>query len=293
MMSEIRRKPPKMKVGIIGYGFVGSAIDYAFSTPQVEKMIIDPKYNSNTLHDLIDWQPNVTFVCLPTPSNDDGSVNSDLVKDAVTKLITGSESFIIIKSTVTPDVVMHLCQLDTRIAYVPEFLSEGNAKMDIVNAPHLVIGVTDPSAAEYVQQIYNACSICNPAAGVIVSPVEASIIKYAINTFLAMKVTFFNQLYNLVEDFGGSYQNILRGVLSDYRVGVSHTKIPGPDGKKGFGGACFPKDLDALIKFAEKETNVDLELLKSVKSVNNKIRSQYETDEREKANNIKFDEIPN
>lgn len=289
MMNDVRRQPPKLKVGIIGYGFVGSAIDYAFSAPQVEKMVVDPKYYSNSLNDLIDWQPNITFVCLPTPSKDDGSINADLVQETVTKLITGCESFIVIKSTVTPDVVMELCQIDPRIAYVPEFLSEGNAKMDIVQASHLVIGVTDQGAGEYIQQIYNACSICNPCATVVVSPVEASLIKYFVNTFLAMKVTFFNQFNDLVGDYGGSFQNILRGVLSDYRIGVSHTKIPGPDGKKGFGGACFPKDLDALIKFADKETNVDLELLKAVKSVNNKIRSQYETDDREKENNIKFD----
>lgn len=289
MMSEIRRKPPKIKIGIIGYGFVGQAIDYAFSTPMVDKMVVDPKYNSNTINDLADWQPNLTFVCLPTPSNDDGSVDASLVEETVKKLISSSESFIIIKSTVTPDIVAELCALDSRIAYVPEFLSEGNAKTDIVNAPFHIIGCTDQGASEYVSQMYMGFSICNPAQPIMVTPVEASLIKYSINTFLAMKLTFFNQLYDLVQTYGGNYQAVLRGVLADYRVGMSHTKIPGPDGKRGFGGACFPKDLDALIKFAEKETDVDLELLKSVKSVNNKIRSQYETDDREKANNIKFD----
>lgn len=288
-MSEVRRKPPKVKVGIIGYGFVGQAIDYAFSTPMVEKMVLDPKYNSNTMNDLADWQPNITFVCLPTPSADDGSIDASLVEETVKKLISSSESFIVIKSTVTPDIVAELCALDSRIAYVPEFLSEGNAKTDIVNSQFMVLGVTEQGAGEYVSQIYANCSICNPAQPITVTPVEASLIKYSINNFLAMKLTFFNQLYDLVQSYGGNYQAVLRGLLADYRVGLSHTKIPGPDGKRGFGGACLPKDLDALIKFAEKETDVDLELLKSVKSVNNKIRSQYETNEREKANNIKFD----
>lgn len=289
MMSEVRRKPQKLKVGIIGYGFVGQAIEYAFSTPVVEKMIIDPKYNKNTLNDLADWSPNITFVCLPTPSNDDGSVDASLVEDAVKKLISSSESFIIIKSTITPNVVSDLCSLDSRIAYMPEFLSEGNAKSDIVNAGFNIIGVTEEGAAQYVEGIYSSCSICNPAPSVVVSPVEASLIKYTINTFLAMKVAYFNEIFDLVETSGANFQQVIRGVLADYRIGYSHTKIPGTDGKRGFGGACFPKDLDALIKFAEKETDVDLELLKSVKSVNNKIRSQYETDDREKANNIKFD----
>ena len=293
MMSEVRRKPQKLKVGIIGYGFVGQAIDYAFSTPMVDKMIVDPKYNNNTMNDLADWEPNITFICLPTPSTEDGSVDASLVENAVKKLISSTESFIVIKSTITPDVAADLCHLDSRVAYSPEFLLEGSAKTDIVNAQFMIVGITDQGAGQYLEQIYATCTICNPSATIMVSPVEASLIKYTINTFLAMKVTFFNQLYDLVDSYGGNYQSVVRGVLADHRIGYSHTKIPGTDGKRGFGGACFPKDLDALIKFAEKETDVDLELLKSVKSVNNKIRSQYETDDREKANIIKFDEIPN
>lgn len=289
MMSEVRRKPQKLKMGIIGFGYVGQAIDYAFSTPMVDKMIIDPKYNENSLDDLAEWGAQITFVCLPTPSKEDGSIDAELVKDTVKKIIASTESFIVIKSTVTPDIIGDLCSLDSRIAYVPEFLSEGNSKMDAVNASFMVMGVTDQGAAQYLEQIYITCSISNPCGSIVVSPVEASLIKYTINTFLAMKVSYFNQMYDLIDDYGGNYQQVIRGVLADHRIGYSHTKIPGTDGKRGFGGACFPKDLDALIKFAEKETDVDLELLKSVKSVNNKIRSQYETDDREKANNIKFD----
>lgn len=290
MTKEIRRKPQSMKIGIIGNGFVGKATGYAFSTPMVEKMIVDPKYTENTLGDLIDWKPHITFVCLPTPSNDDGSINATLVKETVKQLIIESESFIVIKSTITPDIAAELSSLDSRIAIMPEFLSEGNALVDAVSATHMIVGVTDPSAAQYVEQIYGAYSICNPAPTIALSPVEASLVKYSINTFLAMKLTFFNQLYNLVEKYGGNYQLVLRGVLSDHRIGHSHTKIPGTDGKRGFGGACFPKDLDAFIDFADKDAGIDLELLKTVKSVNNKIRSQYNTDEREKANNIKFND---
>ena len=290
MTKEIRRKPQSMKIGIIGNGFVGKATGYAFSTPMVEKMIVDPKYTENTLGDLIDWRPHITFVCLPTPSNDDGSINATLVKETVKQLIVESESFIVIKSTITPDLAAELSSLDSRIAIMPEFLSEGNALVDAVSATHMIVGVTDPSAAQYVEQIYGAYSICNPAPTIALSPVEASLVKYSINTFLAMKLTFFNQLYNLVEKYGGNYQLVLRGVLADHRIGHSHTKIPGTDGKRGFGGACFPKDLDAFIDFADKDAGIDLELLKTVKSVNNKIRSQYNTDEREKANNIKFND---
>lgn len=291
-MSEkvVSRKNPPMKMGIIGHGFVGKAIDYAFSgDAPLEKMVVDPKYYENTIDDLISFDPNIVFVCLPTPSKDDGSIDSTMVEETVKTLIAESQSFIVIKSTITPDVAVKLCMLDTRIVYSPEFLSEGNAKQDIVNSSFLLVGVTEPGAAQYLEQIYNFYSICNATPTITVSPVEASLIKYGINTFLATKVTFMNELYNLVSSYGGSFQQVLRGMLADMRIGYSHTKIPGTDGKKGFGGACFPKDLSALINFAESEGNTELELLKSVRSVNNKIRSQYETDDREKANNIKFD----
>ncbi len=290
MSEEIRRKPQKLKMGIIGNGFVGQATGYAFSTPMVDKMIVDPKYSDNTLDDLIAYQPQITFICLPTPSNDDGSIDAELVKDTVKHLIRESETFIVIKSTITPDVAAELCYLDSRIAIMPEFLSEGNAKMDAVNASHHLVGVTDQGASQYIEGLYAGYSLCNPCPTVVVSPVEASIIKYTINTFLAMKLTFFNQLYSIVDEFGGNYQTILRGVLADSRVGVSHTRIPGTDGKRGFGGACFPKDLDAFIHYADKFTEADIELLKTVKAVNNKIRSQYDTDDREKSNNIKFED---
>ena len=291
-MSEevIARKNPDMRMGIIGYGFVGKAIDYAFSSDApLNKMIVDPKYYQNTIDDLIRFEPNIVFICLPTPSGADGSIDASLVEEAVKTLITGSQAFIVIKSTITPDIAARLCTLDTRIVVSPEFLSEGNAKQDIVNSSFLLMGVTEPGAAQYLEQIYTFYSICNPCPTIVVSPVEASLVKYAINTFLATKVTFMNELYNLVTSYGGSFQQVLRGVLADMRVGYSHTKIPGTDGKKGFGGACFPKDLSALINFAEKEANTELDLLKSVQSVNNKIRSQYETDDREKANNIKYE----
>lgn len=288
--ETVARKNPEMKMGIVGYGFVGKAVDYAFSSDApLKKMTVDPKYYENTLDDLIAFDPTIVFVCLPTPSNDDGSIDSSLVEETVKELIANSQSFIVIKSTITPDVAVKLCSLDTRIVVAPEFLSEGNAKQDIVNSAFLLVGVTEPGAAQYLEQFYSFYSICNPAPTIIVSPVEASLIKYAINTFLATKLTFMNELHSLVSAYGGSFQQVLRGVLADMRVGPSHTKIPGTDGKKGFGGACFPKDLNAIIHFAKNEGNLDLELLKSVRTVNNKIRAQYETDEREKSNNIKFE----
>lgn len=284
----VRRREQRLKMGIIGFGFVGQAVDYGFSTDLVDKFVVDPKYNENKLEDLCDWQPNVTFICLPTPSKDDGSIDTKSIEDAVMKLVNRTESFIVIKSTVTPDVIERLTRIDQRIVYQPEFLHEGNAKADFINAPFRICGCVQQEAAQYLEGIYNFFSITNPAQMIQMTPVEASFFKYAINNYLAMKVTFMNQLKGIMDDFGGSYNMLSRALMADQRIGYSHMKIPGPDGKKGFGGACFPKDLSAFINFVETKTSVEPTLLKQVKSINDDIRSEYALSDREKEQNVSY-----
>ena len=284
----IKRRAEKVKIGIIGYGFVGSAVGYAFSTDNVTKFVVDPKYNSNDLDALYAWGPSCTFVCLPTPSNDDGSVDCSMVEEAVTGLISNSSSFIVIKSTIPPNVAEKLCSLDTRVVYEPEFLNEANAKMDYLNARFRVVGFNDQSALQYLEGVYGYCSLADPAQTIGMTPAEAAFFKYTVNTFLASKVVFMNQLKSIMDDFGGNYNMVSRALGADGRLGHTHTRIPGPDGKQGFGGACFPKDLSAFIHFIENETSVEPTLLKTVRSINNEIRSQYEISDREKEQNVNY-----
>lgn len=290
-MSQIeyqpRRKQEKLKIAIIGHGFVGKAVDYAFSLDTVEKYIVDPLYNT-TLADLAEFQPNVTFICAPTPGREDGSVDTSIVDEAVLRIINTTQSFIAIKSTITPDAAERLTRYDSRVVYNPEFLAEANPKMDFINQQFRVVGVTEQGAGQYLEGIYNNFSLCNPAQMIMMSPVEASLFKYAVNTFLAMKVTFFNQLKQIADDYGANYNLLSRVLPADNRMGHSHMKIPGPDGKSGFGGSCFPKDLNAFIKFVEKETSVDPTLWKEIRKVNNEIRSQYELSDREIAQNVNY-----
>lgn len=290
-MAEIeyqpKRKQENLKIGIVGHGFVGKAVDYAFSTDNVEKFIVDPLYNT-TLADLAEFKPQITFICAPTPSRDDGSVDTSIVDEAVMKLINTTQSFIAIKSTITPDAAERLTRFDSRVVYNPEFLTEANPKMDFVNQQFNIMGVTDQGAGQYLEGIYNAFSLCNPAQTIMMSPVEASLFKYSVNTYLATKVTFFNQLKQICDDYGANFNMLSRALPIDHRIGHSHMKIPGPDGKAGFGGSCFPKDLNAFIKFVEKETSVDPTIWKEVRKVNNEIRSQYELSDREKAQNVNY-----
>jgi UDPglucose 6-dehydrogenase len=118
----------------------------------------------------------------------------------------------------------------------------------------------------------------------------ASIVKYTLNTFLATKVLFMNEIYQAfsVTESTSSWEDFTKILKADSRMGNSHLEVPGPDGKLGFGGACFPKDISALISFAE-EHGKSLDFLKSAKKVNNKIRSTYnELDQREKDQNVSF-----
>ena len=288
LQPVVRRREQRFKLGIIGLGNVGKAVDYIFSTESVDKMTIDPKYNENTLQDLCEWQPTAVFVCLPTPCKPDGSVDSGSIDEAVMRLVNQTDAFIVIKSTLTPDVIDRLSRIDGRIVYEPEFLSDSNSKMDMLEARYRVVGVQQQEAAQHLEGLYNYFSLANPAQMITMSPVEASFFKYAVNNYLAMKVTFMNQLKAVVDDFGGNYNQLSRSLMVDPRMGHSHMKIPGPDGKEGFGGACFPKDLSAFISFADKKTGVDLELLKTVRSINNEIRSQYDLDDREKEQNVNY-----
>ena len=284
----IKRREERFKLGIVGWGFVGQAVDYAFTTDSVDKFIVDPKYNNNTLTDLVDWSPNAVFICAPTPSNDDGSVDVSIIRDTVSALLSGCQAFIVIKSTMTPDTIAEICAYDSRIVYNPEFLTEANSKADFVNGRFNLMGVTDQGAGQYLEGMYSNFSICNGMQAVTMSPIEASFFKYTLNTFLAMKVTYINQLKQVMDEYGGSFNNLSRALGVDGRMGHTHMKIPGTDGKNGFGGACFPKDLDAFIHFVDNKTNQDFTLLKEVREANNEIRSQYELSEREIAQNVNY-----
>ena len=287
----VKRREHRLRLGIIGYGFVGKAVNYVFSTESVEKLVVDPKYNKNTLKNLCDWEPNITIICLPTPGSAKGSVNSKDIEEAVMRLVNQTDSFIVIKSTIPPQIIDRLARIDNRIVYEPEFITEANSKMDMLEARYRIFGIRDPAAGRYLESVYNNFSLCNPAQCIMMSPIEAAYYKYATNNFLAMKITFMNQLKQVMDEYGGNYNTLSRALMVDPRIGSSHMKIPGPDSKPGFGGACFPKDLSEFINFVESETSVDPTLLKAVRSINNEIRSKYKLSDREKDQNVSYGQI--
>lgn len=265
-----------MKILIVGHGFVGKAVDYGFSHPNVEKTIVDPKYNTS-LDSVNCYSYDCVFVCVPTPMGDSGAIDTTIIDDVLRKLTDAR--LVVVKSTVTPDIVS---QWPDYVVYNPEFLTEKSANEQFIDPPFHILGGWD-FYTDQVEHLYKNYSLCNPCPVLKMTPTEASLVKYTINSFLATKVTFFNQLYDMIGDTDANFATVINAVGLDSRIGHSHTKVPGFDGKQGFGGACFPKDTSALVNFSDKMT-----LLEAAIDINNKYRLQYDLDEREKEQKIHY-----
>lgn len=272
---------------IVGYGFVGKAVSYAFNDDMVTKTIIDPKLGTS-LDDLqgrTHLPEDVYFVCVPTPMGASGEIDSSILENVVETLKEKTTGLIIIKSTVTPEIIDKLGSglRGNRVVYNPEFLREATAVADIIT-PDMHIFGGDPVWTKKAEEFFTENSLCKSAPAYHMSLKDASFVKYGINSFLASKVLWFNQFYDVIKRHGGNYGHIARAIATDPRVGYSHIMVPGPDGKRGFGGACFPKDTTAFLDFA-KEFSVLGEVIKC----NKEYRKAYEKDDREKEQNISYD----
>tara|TARA_B100000287_G_C20470286_1_gene716938 strand:+ start:22 stop:882 length:861 start_codon:yes stop_codon:yes gene_type:complete len=280
----------ELKIGIVGHGFVGKATDWGFSK-NTSKFIVDPKIHTN-IDQLSEFNPELVFVCVPTPMGKNGIQDSSTIEAVVQDLTTKcSNSIIVIKSTVLPSILEKLAKVNKKIIYNPEFLREKHANEDFKNSEMIIFGGNKEIASK-VSGFYLKHSKCKTKEHIFMDIASASLVKYSINTFLASKVLFFNEIHNIFEKIkvNDDWQSFTEILYKDKRIGMSHMSVPGHDGKKGFGGACFPKDTTALLKYAE-DIGVEFESLKAIIKKNNQIRSQYDDlDSREKEQNISFDD---
>lgn len=272
------------KIIVVGHGFVGKAVDYGFSHPHIERVIVDPLYDIN-IEDINLAFATAIFVCVPTPMKDDGKINTDILDRVMSNIMKRvmDNTIVIVKSTVTPDIMAKYKH--KQVVYNPEFLTERSANEQFI-APAFHIFGGERQATDATEKLYKDYSLCNPAPAFHMTVEEASFVKYAINSFLALKVTFFNQLYDAVGETDANFARIINAVGSDPRIGYSHTKVPGFDGKQGFGGACFPKDVSALINTTRVFT-----ILEKCVTINNQYRNQYEKDDREVLQNINYGDL--
>ncbi len=286
---RFRIQPPLvMKIGIIGFGFVGEALANGLND-DVEICKIDPKL-STSLKDLKEFSPKASFICLPTPMSNDGSQDIEIIKNTLLEIKNlDIGGLVIIKSTVNPKNITELQSIYSDFIYNPEFLREKYAKEDFINSDLIVFGGKS-SLINKASNIYKNYTKCKNKDYIYTDAISASLIKYSLNSFLATKVIFFNELNNLFEVSGAeeTWENFIDYISKDKRIGNSHMMVPGHDGRFGFGGACFPKDTSALLKYAEL-LDIDLTVLKSAILTNNKIRASYNSNtHRENEQNVTY-----
>ena len=224
----------QMKIGIIGHGFVGKATDWGFDR-NVEKFIVDPIYETN-ISDLVEFKPSIIFVCVPTPMANDGSQDASIFLEVI-KTISDQklDSIVVVKSTVLPDILIQARSIINNLVYNPEFLREKHAFEDFENSEMIIL--EERSNAKKVSECFKNHSRCKTTNYIFLDLISASVVKYAINTFLATKVVFFNELNEYFSKFNSvdTWTEVLNAIKADSRIGPSHMNVPGMMEKKALG----------------------------------------------------------
>jgi len=245
------------KIGVIGNGYVGGAIANGFSpaatgTCDVKVYDVLPERSVNTLEETVN-DSDFVFVSVPTPMNKNGSINLKFINEAFKQINDVNENennIIILKSTVVPGTTEKLQKKfpDLNIVFNPEFLTEKSARLDFINQTRIVLGgnkIHTSQVAELFNERFKYCHIIQTDFK------TSEMIKYFCNVFFSVKVSFANEMKLICDTIGADWTKALEGFVADGRIGDSHLNVPGPDGKLGFGGSCFPKDINAFMSFAK------------------------------------------
>ena len=238
----------------------------------------NPLRSTHSLEEVIK-NSEVVFVSVPTPSNKDGSINLEVLDNCLEKVnkeankIKNFNCIFLIRSTVVPGTTRCFQNKfpNLKLVFNPEFLTERSATFDFISQTRYVLG-GEKKNTRTIKELYQL------RFGSTISIIEtdfesAELIKYVCNTFFATKVSFLNEMKLLSDEVGADWDTVIEGFVRDGRVGHSHTQVPGPDGKLGFGGSCFPKDIQALINFGNS-LSINLNVLKGAWKTNLKIRPE-------------------
>jgi UDPglucose 6-dehydrogenase len=262
-------------IGIVGQGFVGNAVYQKFKNYyDVLTNDLDENKSTATLENLTQMCSTI-FLCLPTPMKSDGKCDTSILEkvlDTIDLLTDNLETkkTIVIKSTIPPGTTEKFNKryesLD--IVFNPEFLTERNAVEDYNNQNRIILGGPRPATTE-LKQIFSKVF---PKAHIIkTDSTHAEMVKYLTNSFLATKVSFANEIYQICEGLHIDYDKVVEYATYDERLGKSHWNVPGHDGDFGFGGHCFPKDLAALLHLTVELGTINNVLL-ATSNTNDEIR---------------------
>ena len=275
----------KMKIGIVGNGYVGKATQL-FACEDVECLVFDKEPEKcnplgTTIKDL--KGSDFVFVCVPTPMKPNGNCDLSIVKSAVKDLTkTGiRKKKIVVRSTVPVGTCEKL-----KVNFMPEFLTEKKWKIDFYNNQNWIFGLDNLDSSyqqdgtlNFPETLLKFRELLEKAkshdkikenAVTFVSTKHAELVKYVKNSFLAVKVSFFNEIQEFCINNDLNFKEVRKLVCQDSRVGDSHSHVPGPDRKRGFGGTCFPKDVSSMLA-QMKKSKVQTMVLKAAKNRNEKV----------------------
>ncbi len=195
------------------------------------------------------------FICVGTPSSEDGSTDLSAVwavADEIVSFDYPDDTFVVLKSTCPPGTTNRLKEFfiekgkNYSVAFNPEFLKQGNALEDALRPERIVIGVEDVRASEALQNLFRPF-VKNGNPILTMSTITAELVKYVANCYLALRISFINEVANICERLGANVEDLRKAVGLDSRIGVKYF-YPGC----GYGGSCFPKDVASLINFSRK-----------------------------------------
>ncbi len=272
---EDSKKEKKYKIGICGVGMVGGALQRYFEKKDNYQLFLYDKKGIGSFDEVN--QADFIYICVPTPYKKDLGCDLSFIEEAVSQI--KGEKIIILKSTIIPGTTDNLQQKypQHKFLFNPEFLTEVTADQDMNYPDRQIVGYTEKSytvAKDVLQQLPLA-----PFERILPAK-EAEIVKYFGNTWFSTKVVFANQLYELCEKLGIDYNRVMEAAAADKRIGRTHLKVF-HKGYRGYGGRCLPKDIKALIQFAD-EKGVDLKLHKIVEEINNQLMKEQGIEDPEK-----------
>lgn len=251
-----------MKIAIAGMGVVGTAVYHGFSPISNDIKCYDTGKNLGDINDL--READFVFICVPT----------DSVRGLVDEISSGTDRediVFILKSTVLPGTTEELQLIYGNYwVFSPEFLTDRTANLDFINSPRFILGGSGEGldkAYDLYRERFRHTPIHRTTSR------SAEFVKYMTNLYFMTKISFANEMFNVSNELGLPWDSVMRMFVSDGRIVDSHFDVPGPDGQKGFGGKCFPENINTYLDWTEKAGMND-DLIKAVREVNDIYRNE-------------------